>query len=110
MLGGILRVGLQRMVIVTDFGCRVHEYVERCCQRVFPRPADCPHCHVVNVLIGHGFYPRKALDMLFFERGARRLVSSRRSGIVWLALNMLVLLIGWIVIIIGTTRLTERAA
>lgn len=61
MLDGALRVGLQRMVIVTDFGCPVYEYVERCGQLVFPRPADCPHCHMVNVLIGHGFYPRQAL-------------------------------------------------
>ena len=49
------------MVIVTDFGCLVHEYVECFGQLVFPRPDRCPHCHVLDVLIGHGFYLRKAL-------------------------------------------------
>jgi hypothetical protein len=62
MLGGILRVGLQRMVIVTEFGCPVHEYVERCSGLVFPRPNECPQCRVVDTLIGHGFYKRKALS------------------------------------------------
>jgi hypothetical protein len=61
-LDGILRVGLQHMVIVTDFGCLVHEYVERCSGLVFPRPNECPHCRVVDTLIGHGFYERKALS------------------------------------------------
>jgi hypothetical protein len=50
------------MVIVTDFGCLVHEYVERCSGLVFPRPNECPHCRVVDTLIGHGFYERKALS------------------------------------------------
>ena len=49
-----------------------------------------------------------AVDMLFFGRGARRWFSSRRSVILWLALNMLVLLVGWIVIFVGTTRLIAR--
>jgi hypothetical protein len=57
----LLRVGLQRMVIVTEFGCPVHEYAESFGQLVFPRPKVCPHCHVLDVLIGHGFYERKAL-------------------------------------------------
>jgi len=62
MLGGILRVGLQSMVIVTKFGCLVHEYVEGCSGLVFPRPSECPQCRVVDTLIGHGFYERKALS------------------------------------------------
>jgi hypothetical protein len=62
MLGGILRVGLQHMVIVTEFGCLVHEYVEYCSGLVFPRPSECPHCRVVDQFIGHGFYERKALS------------------------------------------------
>lgn len=61
------------MVIVTEFGCDVHEYVECFCQLVFPRPEECPHCHTLNVLIGHGFYQRKALGqarvyVLFIKR------------------------------------------
>ena len=50
------------MVIVTEFGCLVHEYVECFGQLVFPRPDRCPHCQVLDVLIGHGFYWRKALS------------------------------------------------
>jgi hypothetical protein len=50
------------MVIVTEFGCLVHEYVEHCSSLVFPRPSECPQCHVVDTLIGHGFYERKALS------------------------------------------------
>lgn len=49
-----------------------------------------------------------AVDVLFFERGAVRQLSKNWSGIGWLALNFLVLLAGWIVIVIGTTRLTAR--
>jgi hypothetical protein len=49
-----------------------------------------------------------AVDVLFFERGAVRQLSRDWSGIGWLALNFLVLLVGWIVIVIGTTRLTAR--
>jgi transposase-like protein len=52
------------MVIVTDFGCLVHEYIECFCQLVFPRPEVCPHCHVLDVMIGHGFYQRKALGQV----------------------------------------------
>jgi Domain of unknown function (DUF6431) len=50
------------MVIVTEFGCLVHEYVEGCPGWVFPRPNECPLCRVVDTLIGHGFYERKALS------------------------------------------------
>jgi hypothetical protein len=50
------------MVIVTDFDCTVHEYVEGFAHLVFPRPRVCPHCQVADTLIGHGFYARKALD------------------------------------------------
>ncbi len=50
------------MVIVTEFGCTVQAYVDGCCQLVFPRPDACPHCHAPDVLIGHGFYQRKALE------------------------------------------------
>jgi transposase-like protein len=50
------------MVIVTEFGCLVHEYVEGCSGLVFPRPNECPQCRVADTLIGHGFYERKALS------------------------------------------------
>jgi hypothetical protein len=41
------------------------------------------------------------VDMLFFVRSARRQFSSKPSAVLWLALSMLVLLIGWIVILSG---------
>ena len=50
-----------------------------------------------------------AVEMLFFRRGARPLFSSKRSTVLWLALNGLALLVGWIVIFVGTTRLVGRA-
>ena len=49
------------------------------------------------------------VDLLFFRRGSRHDLSSNRSSVLWLALNILVLLIGWIVIFLGTTRLVGRA-
>ena len=58
----ILWVGLHHMVIVTDFGRTVQEYLA-CGERLsFPRPAQCPQCQAVAALIGHGFYWRKPLD------------------------------------------------
>jgi hypothetical protein len=67
---------------------------------------------IIGVLLGLYICSHPAanvVDMLFFGRGARRQFSSRRSAVLWLALNMLVLLIGWIVIFVGTTRLVSRA-
>jgi len=54
--------GHPRMVIITEFGCLVHEYVDRFSQLDFPRPAVCPNCQAMNLFIGHGFYPRKPLS------------------------------------------------
>ncbi len=46
-----------------------------------------------------------AIDALFFRRQAQQEDSSGWSGMAWLALNLLVLLLGWMVIFIGVTRL-----
>jgi hypothetical protein len=62
---------------------------------------------IISVLLGLYICSHPAanfLDLLFFARGAHQ-VSSLPSTIFWLALNLLVLLIGWIVIFIGATRL-----
>lgn len=48
------------------------------------------------------------VDLLFFRRDSWHKFSSSRSTLIWLALNMLVLLIGWLVIFLGTTRLIGR--
>ncbi|NWG03041.1 MAG: hypothetical protein HXY44_09325 [Syntrophaceae bacterium] len=44
------------------------------------------------------------VDKLFFRRGPGRLFSTKRSAVLWLAHNGVVLLIGWVVMFIGTTR------
>ncbi|HLF26687.1 MAG TPA: hypothetical protein VJG32_10145 [Anaerolineae bacterium] len=51
-----------------------------------------------------------AVDRWLFGRSAQRRISSRRSETLWLAVNILVLVMGWIVIFIGATRFTAGAA
>ena len=51
-----------------------------------------------------------AINMLFFERDRLSQNSSGRSIVQWLALNLLVLLAGWMVIFMGIKRLVDRAA
>jgi hypothetical protein len=51
-----------------------------------------------------------AINMLFFERQALQRVSSDGPLMRWLALNLLVLLVGWMVVFAGIRRLVERAA
>jgi hypothetical protein len=46
-----------------------------------------------------------AVDILFAERSAVRQAPALRTGGRWLALNLLTLLVGWIVIVIGAIRL-----
>ncbi len=49
-----------------------------------------------------------AVDVLFYERGAFHQLSSEWSGLRWLALNMLVLLAGDTLIIVGAVQLFSR--
>jgi hypothetical protein len=49
------------------------------------------------------------IDTLFYRRGTRYRFSSTRSVVLWLALNVLVLLISGVVIFIGTTGLIGKA-
>src|SRR5262245_31493939 len=44
------------------------------------------------------------IDLLFLQRGALRRATRHWSGIEWLALNALVMLIGWIVLVVGAAR------
>lgn len=46
-----------------------------------------------------------AVDLLFAGRHSSADLPSGWSGLGWLALNVVVLLIGWFVIVIGATRL-----
>lgn len=50
-----------------------------------------------------------AIDLLFFQRQARPAFTSRAAGLGWLALNLLTLLLGWLVIAAGATRLAARS-
>ena len=48
-----------------------------------------------------------AVDLLFFERGALRRMTSNWYELGWVALNLLVLVLGCFVIISGVMRLVE---
>lgn len=68
---------------------------------------------IIGVLLGLYIcsYPTaNVLDIVLFGRSSGYQVSSRRSNILWLALNVFVLLSGWIVIFIGATRFVTRAS
>jgi hypothetical protein len=45
------------------------------------------------------------LDLLFFRRSLPAQVASRGSEAAWLAFNILILMAGWSVIVLGATRL-----
>jgi hypothetical protein len=49
------------------------------------------------------------IELLFYRRGIRYRFSSTRSVVLWLALNVLVLLISGVVIFVGTTALIGKA-
>lgn len=50
------------MPIVIDFQCTVQFYRDHFERLHIPRPEKCPHCKAVDTFIGHGSYPRKALE------------------------------------------------
>ena len=63
----------------------------------------------IGVLLGLyiSSHPAKHMvNMVFFDHSFLRWESSRRSDLLWLGINLLILGIGWIVIVIGTTRFT----
>jgi len=47
------------------------------------------------------------VDLLFFRRAIPRQFSSKRSIVLWLVFNLLVLLVGWLAIFLGTTRIVS---
>jgi hypothetical protein len=65
---------------------------------------------IIGVLLGLFICSRPAANMLdlLFAR-YHRVATSEWSAIGWLALNGLVLFVGWLVITIGATRLIARA-
>jgi hypothetical protein len=50
------------------------------------------------------------IDLFFLQRAALRRVTSNWSGVGWLLLNALVMLIGWLVIVFGAARFTQTHA
>src|ERR1700730_13639265 len=44
------------------------------------------------------------VDMMFYDRFAFHQLSAEWSGIGWMALNVLAMVFGWIVLVIGITR------
>jgi hypothetical protein len=51
-----------------------------------------------------------AVDLLFFQRYPLQQLTSGWSGLGWLALNLLALLMGWLMIAAGAARLAARTA
>jgi hypothetical protein len=46
-----------------------------------------------------------AVDLLFFSRGGTRQLPTGWPGAAWLGLNLLVVVVGWLMIVLGATRL-----
>ena len=49
------------------------------------------------------------IDLMFVQRGGVRRIVRHSSGIEWLMLNALVMLIGWFVIVLGAARFMTPA-
>ncbi|OFV90487.1 MAG: hypothetical protein A3G76_02215 [Acidobacteria bacterium RIFCSPLOWO2_12_FULL_65_11] len=66
---------------------------------------------IVGVLLGLYICSHPAangIDLIFAQRGAVQRMTSQWSGVRWLALNFLVMLVGWMVLVAGVTRLIGR--
>jgi hypothetical protein len=66
---------------------------------------------IVGVLLGLYFCSHPAghvVNLLFFRGDDRSFFHSKWAIALWVALNVLVLLVGWFAIFIGTTRLVGR--
>ena len=64
---------------------------------------------VVGVLLGLYIcsYPAaNGIDLIFADRVGLKRIFTRRSGFLWLALNALVMIVGWFIIVIGASRFT----
>jgi hypothetical protein len=66
----------------------------------------------LSVLLGLYICSRpagNAIDLVFFERSPFHRMVTEWSSVRWLVLNIVTLLMGWIVIYLGTAHLTSRA-
>lgn len=50
------------VLIVAEFGPDVQHYARQFAHLSIPRPTCCPHCEARDRLVGHGSYPRTAID------------------------------------------------
>lgn len=48
------------------------------------------------------------VDLIFLDRVSFRRVASNWNGLAWLLLNFIVLFVGWVIIVAGTTQFTSR--
>jgi hypothetical protein len=48
------------------------------------------------------------IDLFFLQRAAFRRAFSGWSGVWWLLLNALVMMVGWVVMVLGAARFTQR--
>ena len=66
----------------------------------------------IGVMLGLYICSRPAangMDLIFFDRGALSRIFSGAAGLRWIALNALIMVVGWFVIVIGAARFTHRA-
>lgn len=50
------------VLIVAEFGPDVQHYARQFAHLTIPRPETCPRCEALDRLVGHGSYPRGAVD------------------------------------------------
>ena len=48
------------------------------------------------------------IELMFLRRGSLRRVTAQWNGVGWLVLNLFVLVVGWAVLVVGTTQFTTR--
>jgi hypothetical protein len=67
----------------------------------------------IGLLLGLYLCSRPAangIDLFFAERGSWRRTLTFRSGLEWLALNAVVMIAGWLVLVTGAARLSLRGS
>ncbi len=66
---------------------------------------------IIGVLLGLYIISLPAanlFDILFFERDILRQAASEWPVFIWILLNILVIIAGWLVLVVATTRFTMR--
>lgn len=66
---------------------------------------------IIGVLLGLYIISQPAanlFDILFFERDILRQATSEWRVFGWILLNLLVIIVGWLLLVVATTRFTMR--